>query len=128
TMPVVTLAALLAMIPALTLASNLVNNPVAQLRRPRRLPKLDFSNGIPAEHRAIVVVPAMLSSPEAVADTTHTLELNYLGNGDAALQFVLLTDYPDAPEEELPRDRELLDDMARRVDDLNRRYSGDGVE
>ncbi|HEX6260119.1 MAG TPA: hypothetical protein VFZ51_05660, partial [Woeseiaceae bacterium] len=124
--PLLILVTVLATIPALTLATNLVNTLLAELRRPRRLPKLDFSEGIPAEFRAVVAVPAMLANRDAIDEALHMLELNYLGNGDPSLQFVLLTDYLDAPHESMPEDRPLLDYVVKGVDGLNRRYAIDG--
>ena len=127
-MPLVIAATALATIPTLTLSSNLINTLLARLRRPRKLPKLDFSDGISPEYRAVVAVPAMLSSRAAIDETLHMLELNYLGNSDPLLQFVLLTDYVDAPQMTMPGDRDLLDYMIAGVDKLNARYAAGGRE
>jgi cyclic beta-1,2-glucan synthetase len=126
--PLLVLLAILAAIPALTLSSNLINTLLAQLYRPQRLPKLDFSEGIPPEYRAVVAVPTMLANRAAIDETLHMLELNYLGNSDESLQFVLLTDYVDAPNERMPEDSALLDYVVRGVDGLNQRYAGQDGE
>ena len=128
TPPLLALLAMLAAIPALTLSSNLINTLLAHLRTPQRLPKLDFSEGIPPEYRAVVAVPAMLANRTAIHETLHMLELNYLGNSDPSLQFVLLTDYVDAPNERMPEDHALLDYVVRGVDGLNRRYGDEDEE
>ena len=121
-------ATTLATIPALTLASNMVNTLLSLLRRPRRLPKLDFADGIPSEHRAIVAMPAMLASRDAIDETLHVLELNYLGNSDTTLQFVLLTDYLDASKASQPGDQALLEYVINGLDKLNHRYASDAHE
>ena len=58
-------------IPFLMCAAHLgvgvVNWLATLLVQPRPLPRLDFRDGIPPEHRTMVVVPTMLSNPEAVA-------------------------------------------------------------
>jgi cyclic beta-1,2-glucan synthetase len=118
-------ATALATIPALTLSSNLINTLLSLLRRPRRLPKMDFSAGIPLEQQAIVAMPAMLANYDAIDDSLRVLELNYLGNSDATLQFVLLTDYLDAPTETQPGDQALLDYVVNGLDELNRRYTSE---
>jgi cyclic beta-1,2-glucan synthetase len=122
-LPLLVLLAVLAGIPALSLSSNLINTLLAHLRGPRRLPKLDFSEGIPPGYRAVVAVPAMLANTAAIDETLHMLELNYLGNSDPSLKFVLLTDYVDAPHERMPEDSTLLDYAAKGVDGLNERYA-----
>ena len=70
--------------------------------------RLDFSSGIPAEHRTIVAVPAMLTSRQAVCDLVRQLEVRRLANQDDNLLFALLTDFPDADRETMPADGELL--------------------
>ena len=59
-------------IPFLMCAAHLgvgfVNWFALLLVHPRPLPRLDFSDGIPPEHRTMVVVPTMLSNAEAISD------------------------------------------------------------
>ena len=43
----------------------------------------------------MVVVPTMLSNPEAVVDLLEGLEVRYLANRDDHLHFALLTDLED---------------------------------
>ena len=65
--------------------------------KPKPLPRLDFSGGIPAKHRTVVVVPTMLSSPQFVQDLLDDLEVRYLANRDDNLFFALLTDLEMRP-------------------------------
>ena len=117
---------ILAAFPALSLSTGVINNLLTRLRNPRRLPKLDFSDGIPKEHRTVVAVPSMLSSQAAIDETLHAMELNYLGNSDPRLQFVLLTDYVDAFVANAADDQSLLSYAKSGVDRLNDRYSTTG--
>ena len=59
-------------VPFLMCATHLgiavVNWLATLVANPHPLPRLDFSEGIPPEHRTMVVVPTMLSNPAAVAD------------------------------------------------------------
>ncbi len=116
-------AIILAVFPALSVSSGVINNLLSHLRSPRRLPKLDFSRGIPKAHRTVVAVPAMLSSQASIDETLHTMELNYLGNSDPELQFVLLTDYVDASVASTADDQILLEYAKSAVDRLNDKYS-----
>ena len=65
---------------------------------------LDFSAGIPAEHRTLVAVPALLTSERTGRDLVEQIELRYLANKDENLSFALLSDFPDADQETVPGD------------------------
>jgi cellobiose phosphorylase len=107
------------------LAVALVNLVVTLLVPPRALPRMDFSQGIPAVHRSMVVVPTLLSSPQEIDDLLEALEIRYLGNRDPNLFFALLTDFRDAPEKTLPDDGALLAYARAAVQALNETYRDD---
>src|SRR6187402_3616996 len=52
------------------------------LVKPRLLPRLDYSHGIPAEQRTVVAVPTMLTTADGVDRLVETLEIHYLANRD----------------------------------------------
>jgi cellobiose phosphorylase len=117
--------AITGIIAASALATPLVNLLVTLLLRPRALPRLDFSSGIPAAHRTMVVVPTLLSRPQEIDDLLETLEIRYLGNRDANLFFALLTDFRDAAECTQPGDAAVLDYARAAVEALNETYRED---
>ncbi len=119
------LLALPLIIAASALAVPLVNLLVTLLLPPRGLPRLDFSTGIPDNHRTIVIVPTLLTSLQDVDDLLEAMEIRYLGNRDANLFFALLTDFCDAPEQTLPNDTALLDHARAAVEALNATYRDD---
>jgi cyclic beta-1,2-glucan synthetase len=108
-------------------AVALVNLLTSVMLGPRRLPRLDFSEGIPDRDRTMVVVPTLLTSPQAIADLIESLEIRYLGNRDPNLLFALLTDFVDASEETQPGDADLLRLVREGIQSLNARYSSEGV-
>ena len=110
---------------AVHLSVGLVNWFAILLVHPRPLPRLDFSEGIPPEHRTMVVVPTMLSNPDAVADLLEGLEVRYLANRDQNLHFALLTDLLDAPQEVMPQDAELVRLAKEGIEQLNQKYEKD---
>jgi cyclic beta-1,2-glucan synthetase len=126
--PVWWLAAALAatLLAASRSAVSLVNWWASLWLSPRVLPRLDFSEGIPDEHRTAVVVPAMLTSAAAVDRLLEHLELRYLGNRDPNLPMVLLTDLPDADQEALPADAALIERAAGRIREMNVQYAAAG--
>jgi cyclic beta-1,2-glucan synthetase len=110
------------------LAVAVMNWLSALLVKPRQLPRLDYSSGIAAEHRTMVVVPTMLTSLEGVDRLIETLELHHLANRDQHLYFALLTDFRDAPQETMPQDNVLLQRARAGVELLNRKYLPDGQD
>jgi len=84
------------LLPATECGVAIMNELTTFLVGPRLLPKLDFSEGIPAECATMVVVPTLLLSEEHTRQMVQDLEVRYLANRDANLHFVLLTDSPDS--------------------------------
>jgi cellobiose phosphorylase len=105
------------------LAVALVNWLATLLAMPLPLPRMDFSRGVPAEVRTLVVVPTMLTSASNVEDLVEALEVRFLANRDDNLYFGLLTDFLDAAEETLPEDKPLLQLAQRRIEELNAKYN-----
>jgi cellobiose phosphorylase len=107
------------------LAVTLMNWLSTLLVKPRLLPRLDYSRGIAADCRTMVVVPTMLTSLEGVDRLIETLEIQHLSNRDQHLHFALLTDFRDAPEEIMPGDQTLLQRARAGVEMLSRKYFAD---
>ena len=108
-------------------AVAVVNWLVTQILPPRRLPRLDYDDGIPASARTVVVVPSMLTGPDRVDELVDGLEVRHFANPDEHLHFALLTDLPDSDEEIEAGDAALIDRAARAVSELDARHGfGDG--
>ncbi|MDP1546472.1 MAG: hypothetical protein Q8L87_10650, partial [Anaerolineales bacterium] len=90
--------------------------------KPQSLPRMDFSEGIPAGNRSMVVVPTLLESEEELSHLLQELELYYLSNPDPLLTYALLTDFGDAPKEDMPEDEELLALASAGIENLNKKY------
>jgi cyclic beta-1,2-glucan synthetase len=121
-----TLAALLALLPASELAVLLVQRLVAALVPPRRLPRLDFTEGIPEGARTMVVVPVLLSSVEEVERLLAHLEVQALGNLDPRIHFAILSDFKDARTLSVAGDDEILAAAVGGIEALNRRHLAAG--
>ena len=100
--PAASLAVALALlvVPALDLAIAFVQRLVAWRSAPRRLPRLDLSDGVPDDARTMVVVPTLLASAEGVATLLEHLEVLAHGNLDPHIHFAILSDFVDAPSAE----------------------------
>jgi cyclic beta-1,2-glucan synthetase len=106
------------------LAVALVNWLCAFLVAPQPLPRMDFSKGIPATSRALVVVPTMLASPRNIESLVEALEVRFLANRDENLYFALVTDLQDAQTETTPGDEALVQLARQSIDELNEKYKG----
>ena len=123
--PMLLLTALVVAIPISDLAINLVNRLVTSFVPPRRLPKLDYREGIPPEHRTIVVVPALIGSARRAVELAEHLEVRYLANADPHLHFALLGDFHDADAECLDDDDEVVEAATTAILALNARHGAD---
>ena len=101
---------------------NLVNWDVTHEIRPRSLPRMDFSEGIPAGFRTMVVVPTLLTNANEIDPLLQELELHFLRNPDPQLTFALLTDFDDAPAQHMPDDEQLLSAAKAGIENLNHKY------
>ncbi len=108
---------------SLEAAITLVNWNVTRQIRPQSLPRMDFSEGIPPGNRTMVVVPSLLESADELNHLLQELELYYLSNPDPQLTYGLLTDFKDAPEQDMPEDEPLLDLAKDGINNLNNKYA-----
>jgi cyclic beta-1,2-glucan synthetase len=116
------LLGLLGTIPASDLAIALINRVVTDLLGPRTLPRLELREGVPQELRTIVVVPTLLTSTDSIKEQVQRLEVHYLANPEGDLRFALLSDWMDAPTENVPGDEELLATALEGIVVLNKRH------
>ena len=101
----------------------LVNWTATVLVAPQPLPRMDYSEGLPASARTLVVVPSMIGTIDGIDALVEGLEVRFLANRDAHLHFGLLTDFLDADQQILPDDEALLEHALRQVERLNTRYA-----
>jgi len=113
------------LLPAAESAVAIANQLVVMFVKPRTLPKMDYSAGVPAESKTLVVVPTLLVSREQMERSVRDLEIRFLGNRDTNLHFGLLTDPPDAATQFDKRD-ELASECAQLIEQLNERYAHEG--
>ena len=116
------LATLLMLLPASEAVVAVVNRLISESVRPRHLPRLALGQGIPARHRVLVAIPAMLTSAAATQGLVHRLHLHHLANPEPHAQFALLSDWPDAATQHTPADGPALDGACQAVQALNLRY------
>ncbi|MCU0240962.1 MAG: carbohydrate-binding protein, partial [Vicinamibacteria bacterium] len=117
--------ALLLVLPASDVSIAAAQRLAARFTRPRRLPRLEFLEGIPESTRTMVIVPTLLTSVAETQALIEHIEVLALGNLDERIHFAVLSDFADASECELAGDAQILDAARAGIDSLNARY-GDG--
>jgi ElaB/YqjD/DUF883 family membrane-anchored ribosome-binding protein len=73
-----------------------MNHLVTALLPARILPKLDFSEGVPADCVTLVAIPTLLLNEKQVRGLVEDLEVRFLGNHDPNIHFALVSDLPDS--------------------------------
>ena len=119
------LVALLALLPASDFAIACVQWVVVRLVSPRRLPRLDFSGGIPESARTMVVIPTMLTSLSGVDALVEHVEVLALGNLDPCVHIAILSDFADTSMGDAPDDVSLLERARAGIQALNRKFAAE---
>ncbi|MEX2344466.1 MAG: glucoamylase family protein [Balneolaceae bacterium] len=120
--PLTFVALFVAFFPAMDLSVALVNRFFAFFFSPRILPKMKYDDGIPSQFRTLVVVPTMINSLEDIIRQIKQAEIHSLSNSDPAIQYGLLTDFPDSDQQSNPGEEEILRKAGEFIDELNRKY------
>ena len=119
----ITIAALLALIPASDFAISVINWSITHTFQPRLLPKLNLMKGIPVEASTMVVVPVIVSDEATMRQMLEKLEVSYLANQDNNIYWALLADFTDATQEHTTDDEQIVEAALQGMEELNQRYS-----
>ena len=96
--------------------------------RPRRLPRMDLSRGIPPEGRSVCVISGLLTDGHSVRALAGALERMYFSCGaqreKGTLCFALLADLKGAPTQDTDGDAELIAAARTEIDRLNAAHGG----
>ena len=113
------------LIPASSVAVNIINSVLTATLPPNTLPKMNFRKRIPKKFRTIVTIPSLLTNFDEIDQLLQQIELHYLANKDRNIGFVLLTDLGDAHKETLAEDEDYVQAAIRGINKLNETYRGD---
>lgn len=108
--------------PAADAAVALVNNALTRGLRATLLPAMEAPRSVPDELRTLVVVPALLTSEEAVKELIGRLEVHHLSAPKGEVYFALLSDWTDADAPHAADDQALLDAATEAIARLNQKY------
>ncbi len=122
------LVALLVLLPASDFAIACIQYAVVHLIGPKRLPRLDFSKGVPEDARTMVIVPTMLTSTAGVDALLEHIEVLALGNLDWFVHFAILSDFADTDQPSAPLDAAILERAQAGIEALNTKYGEDHAD
>ena len=113
------------LLPASDLAIACVHRAVVLVVGPRRLPRLDFSRGVPDTARTMVIIPTMLTSSEGVDALLEHVEVLALGNLDPCVHVAILSDFADTDTGTSPDDEAILERAQSGIEALNFKYDAE---
>ena len=90
--------------------------------KPKLIPKMDFTDGIPKEDTTMVIVPTILKSKKNVEELLEKLEVYYLANQSDHLFLTLLGDCSTSSKEVEEYDAEIVETGKKKIEELNRKY------
>lgn len=113
------------LLPALALlawcfAMALTGTAVTRLIKPRALLRLELDK-LPDDGRALVVIPALLTSPQRARELAEQLETLGALIRDDNVEYLLLGDFQDAPAAHQEGDEAILEAARQAIAGINRR-------
>jgi cyclic beta-1,2-glucan synthetase len=109
-------------LPATDVAVAISNYFVTRCFGARLLPALELRDGVPQHLRTLVVVPTLLSTPDAIEEQIERLEIHHVASLEGDLHFALLSDWLDSDTETQGDDAALLAVASAGIDRLNKRH------
>ena len=120
------LSFVLLIIPVFQLFISIENEILSRVIRPKILPKLDFSEGIPDDYQTMVVIPTIVSDEDKIKKMFDILETFYIMNNKTDnLYFTLLGDVKSSSMEEEDYDKDISKYGTKYAKDLNKKYGKD---
>ena len=113
---------LLLLFPVSEVVMQLVNKVFMKFCRPKPLPKLDFSKGIPKEFSTMVVVPTIVKDTKKIDSMYKVLEKYYLSNKTPNLYFTLLGDCMEYSKQDYDLDKDIAEYGVKKAAELNKKF------
>lgn len=118
---------ILILIPTSEVVIKIVQTILNRIVKPKLIPKMDFSKGIPEEYATMVVIPTVLYSGERTKELLEKLEVFYLANKSENIYFTLLGDCTTSKNKKEPYDEEIEKNAEATLKKLNAKYKKEGL-
>ena len=100
---------------------------LSKIVKPKLIPKLDLSEGIPEELATMIIIPTIIKDKEKVKELISKLEVYYLANKSENIYFTLLGDCTSSEKEKEEFDNELIRVGKEEIQRLNEKYKQIGL-
>ncbi len=110
-------------IPISEIFLRVFNYILGKMKKPTRIPKISYEDGIPEEQATFVVMPTILKSKEKIKEMFEKLEIYYLANKSENLYFALLGDCSEEKTQQMKFDQEVMQYGKKYAQELNQKYS-----
>lgn len=117
--------AILVFIPVSEIVTKVIQNVLGKCVKPKLIPKMDFSDGIPKGYKTMIVIPSILKTGEDVRKIFEKLEVYYLANKSENVYCMALGDCSQGTKEKEPQDEDVIQTGLYEVNRLNEKYSKD---
>ncbi len=114
---------ILILTPISEIVIQLLNYILSKTIKPKTIPKLDLSKGVPEKYSTFVVIPTILDSSKKVKEMIEKLEVYYLANKTNNLYFALLGDCRPSKNKKEKIDDEIIKTGLEEIDKLNKKYN-----
>lgn len=116
---------ILLLIPVSEVVIEFTNKMFMRFNRPKAIPKLDFSKGIPREYATMVVITTIVKDTKKIDEMYEKLEKYYLSNKTDNLYFTLQVDCFENNEATSPLDSVISSYGEETASKLNTKYGKD---
>lgn len=114
--------------PMTEIVIKIVQNVLGKVVKPKLIPQMDLSSGIPKEDTTMVVIPTIVGSTEKVKELSEKLEVFYLANKSENIYFTILGDCTSGSKEKEKIDNEIVNTGKYEVEILNKKYPKEGTQ
>ena len=90
--------------------------------KPKLIPKLDLSQGVPEELATMVIIPTIIKDEKKVKSLLSKLEVYYLANKSENIYFTLLGDCSSSSKQEENYDKKIIETGKKEIQRLNKKY------
>lgn len=116
---------LIFLIPVSELVILITQRFFMKFHESKPIPKLNFSKGIPSEHKTMVVIPTIIKDENKIKQVFENLEKYYMFNKSKNLYFTLLADCSTHDQENHVNDPRIVSYGCELVEKLNKKYGDD---
>ena len=116
------LEAILIFIPFTEIVTKTIQNILSKCIKPKLIPKMDFSEGVPKEYKTLIAIPSILKNEDDVRKIFKKLEVYFLANKSENIYCACLGDCTSSTKEREDEDSKIIDTGLFEVERLNKKY------